>query len=355
MEHKHGGDPQADFARFSITEKPLLDFSVNLNPLGPPDIIRDHWMDLLKTVTPYPSAEGDGIASYYQSRFDLSRDNVLAGNGSTEMIYLIPRVLGIKKVFIFTPSFYDYERSSKIASADISSNALLAENEFSFPKSDQMLELIKEAGTVWIGRPNNPTGTFLSKENILELAEYYPDKRFIIDEAFIQFMTDWEQKTLLNEDLRSNILILHSLTKFYALAGLRMGAVVASDSVIARLKKAKEPWTVNGIADRIAPLLIDCQNYEMQTLSLITQERKRVYQKLQKLGGIKAFLCTANFFLCQWQKTRNLDELIHHLLRNGIYIRDCRNFPGLEDNFFRFGLRSFEDNDRLLHLLETAS
>ena len=134
MEHKHGGDPQGDLARFNLTKKPLLDFSVNLNPLGPPDIIRDYWADLLKTIEPYPSVEGDGIASYYQVRFNLSRDNVLAGNGSTEMIYLIPRVLGIKKAFLFMPSFYDYERSSKMAGADVSDNALLKENEFRFPE-----------------------------------------------------------------------------------------------------------------------------------------------------------------------------------------------------------------------------
>jgi threonine-phosphate decarboxylase len=145
------------------------------------------------------------------------------------------------------------------------------------------------------------------------------------------------------------------LTKFYALAGLRMGAVVAGNDVIERLKKAKEPWTINGIADKIAPFLAECKDYETRTNSTVAQERQRIYHRLAELEGVHAFPGTANFMLCQWKRTNTLDDLIRHLLENGIYIRDCRNFKGLEDNFFRFGLRSKKDNDRLLYLLETAN
>lgn len=350
-EHKHGGNPQSDLMRFGLTEKPLLDFSVNLNPLGPPEIIKSSWMDLFKAVEGYPSVEGEGIVDFYQHRFNLLPENVLAGNGSTELIYLVPRVLGLKNTIIFTPSFHDYERASLVAGANVITRSLSKENGFGFPEPDQIAELIKDADAIWVGRPNNPTGTLISKDIILDMAKRFPEIWFIIDEAFIQFVEEWEQKTLLNERLSSNILILHSLTKFYALAGLRMGAAVGIDDVIARLKKAKEPWTVNGIADRIAPLLIDCRDYEAQTLALVAQERKRIYQRLQESEGIHPILGVANYFLCQWTKTENLDDLLRHLLLYGVYIRDCRNFPGLEDNFFRFGLRSLDENDRLLYFL----
>ena len=352
--HKHGSNPQSDLLRFGLTSKPLLDFSVNLNPLGPPEIIKEQWLDLFKAVEVYPSVEGEGISDFYQHRFDLPYENILAGNGSTEMIYLVPRVLGIKNALIFTPCFHDYARASLMVGAKLTAYPLNKENTFGFPEPDQIAEMIRHVDALWIGRPNNPTGTLISKDIILGLAKRFPEKWFIIDEAFIQFVDAWEQKTLLNEGLSPNILVLHSLTKFYAIAGLRMGAAVGAGDVIARLKKAKEPWTVNGIADKVAPLLLDCKDYEAQTLELVSQERKRVYQRLQELEGIHVFPGTANYMLCQWSRTENLDDLLRHLLSNSVYIRDCRNFPGLEDQFFRFGLRSSEDNNRLLHLLEEA-
>ena len=351
IEHRHGGDPEADFHRFGLPEKPVKDFSVNLNPLGPPGIILDQWMDLFGAVEGYPSVEGVGVAGYYKKRFGIPGENVLAANGSTEMIYLIPRVLRFKKVAIVTPSFHDYERASLAAGAEVSTVPLSMANDFELPALTKIAEILRHNDAVWIGRPNNPTGGLFLKEHILELAEMFPEKWFIVDEAFIQFVEDWEEKTLLKGNCLPNILVLHSLTKFYALAGLRIGALIGDKELIARLRKNKEPWTVNGIADRVAPLLSDCEGYEQQTMSLVSRERVRIYRQLYKLTRVRPFPSTVNFFLCQWKGSEDLDDLIRHLLENGIYIRDCRNFTGLERGFFRFGIRSVEDNDRLLGLL----
>ncbi|MBN1847676.1 MAG: threonine-phosphate decarboxylase [Deltaproteobacteria bacterium] len=352
IEHKHGGNPKADFMKFGLEEKPVLDFSVNLNPLGPPEIVKSCWQDLFEAIKGYPSVEGEGIIHFYQNRFNLPYDNILAGNGSTELIYLIPRVLRLKKAMIFTPSFHDYTRASMIAGTRVTTYTLIEEDAFAFPDPRSIAEMIKDMDALWVGRPNNPTGTVISKDVIIELAKQFPEKWFIVDEAFIQFVEEWEKNTLLFEKSFSNILVLHSMTKYYALAGLRMGAVVAGRDVIGRLKAAKEPWTINGIADRVAPLLIDCKEYETRTALFVSQERDRVYHRLQGLDGVLPFLGTANYLLCQWNAIKNLDDLLRHLISNGIYIRDCRNFKGLEKNFFRFGLRSQEENDRLLHLLE---
>ncbi|MBN2060178.1 MAG: threonine-phosphate decarboxylase [Deltaproteobacteria bacterium] len=352
MEHKHGGNPHSDFYRFGLSRKPVLDLSVNLNPLGPPEIIRSHWPELYNLIKDYPSVEGYGIVDYYQTRFGIPRENILAANGSTEMIYLVPRVLSINNAAIFTPSFYDYQRASLACGANVSTYPLSAENDFAFPETHQIGEIVKKADALWIGRPNNPTGALISKRAVLDLADMFPDKYFLIDEAFIQFVEGWGEKSLLFEAPRHNILVIHSLTKFYALAGLRMGAIVGDKDVIARLNEAKEPWTVNNLADKVAPLLINCTVYEDQTFSLVAGERKRVYERLQEMDGVHPFPCTANFILCRWKGTGGLDHVIRNLLEKGIYVRDCRNFTGLESDFFRFGLGTKEDNDRLLHLLE---
>ena len=181
----------------------------------------------------------------------------------------------------------------------------------------------------------------------------FQNKWFIIDEAFIQFADRRKDNSFLFNQPRSNILVIHSLTKFYALAGLRLGGIAGAEEVISRLREAKEPWTVNGVADYVAPLLLECADYEHETRSKLKAEREKIHRSLEKLDGFSPFPSSTNFTLCQWNKTNNLDDLMGHLLSNGAYVRDCRNFPGLEKNFFRIGLQSPDENDQLISIFSS--
>ncbi len=349
----HGGVPGSDLRRLGLPERSVVDYSVNLNFLGPPAIVSEKWPELLETIQDYPSVEGNGISTYYQERFGIAPENFLSGSGSTEMIYLVPRVLRFGRALVITPSYHDYERASVLAGAWVDRLHLSPENGFAFPGMDVLVDAIKEADALWIGRPNNPTGTMFPKKLLLEVATRFEEKLFIVDEAFIQFTERWQEETFITERPRPNILVIHSLTKYYALAGLRLGGVVGPQAVIERLRVAKEPWTVNGIANRIGPLLLESEDYEQETNSLTAKERERLFTALKNLPSVTAFPPSANFILCQWTLTEDLDDLIRHLLSNGMYIRDCRNFPGLEENFFRVGLRTPEENDRLISVLSS--
>ena len=352
-QYRHGGSPELDLARLSLADKPVIDFSVNLNALGIPEIIKHKWEETLNAIEGYPSVEGDGVARYYQGKFGISSLDFLAGNGSTEMIYLIPRVLRMKQALIITPSYNDYERASLLAGTEVTRIPLSPDADFSFPDMDILISALRNSNGLWLGRPNNPTGSLFPKGRLLELAGMFPEQMFIIDEAFIQFIDGWPENSLVNEKTRSNIIVIHSLTKFYALAGLRIGGVIGHKKLISRLRSAKEPWTVNGIADMVAPLLLECGDYEKQTRHHVALERLRVSKMLEKVDGIHPFPSSANFILCRWTGTKDMDDLVHHLLENSVYVRDCRNFPGLENNFFRVGLRSVDDNDRLISALSS--
>ncbi|MBW2709717.1 MAG: pyridoxal phosphate-dependent class II aminotransferase [Deltaproteobacteria bacterium] len=347
----HGGVPKADMQRLDVAERRVLDFSVNLNFFGPPPIIKEKWSELFETIEQYPSVEGDGVAQYYQSVCGVPHRNFLAGNGSTELIYLAARVLGYKRAAIITPSFHDYERASLLAGAEVLRCPLFPHNDFAFPPKEQLMEMIKNVDALWIARPNNPTGNLFSKTLVLELADQFPEKWFIVDEAFVQFLDDWKERSLLTENPKNNVLVLNSLTKFYAVAGLRLGGMVGHESVISRMKHAKEPWAINGIADRVASLLSGCTDYDEKSRLAMNAEKERVFEALKDMDGILPFPPSANYILCQWRKTDNLDHLLAHLLTNGVYIRDCRNFPGLEKNYFRLGFRIPEENDRMLSLM----
>jgi len=349
--YRHGGSPDFDLHRLNLPEMPVRDFSVNINPLGVPLPIKEKWAEFVSGVERYPSMHGDGVASYYQQKCNLSPSTILAGNGSTEMIYLVPRVLHFRRALIVTPSYHDYERASLLSGSSVEGYPLSPEQGFSFPGLDSLVPAVKNADAVWIGRPNNPTGALMPKHIIEELAHMFPQKWFIVDEAFIQFLDSWEEQSLLCGEPKANILVIHSLTKFYALTGLRLGGIAGPEEIISRLRRAKEPWTVNGVAETIAPLLLACTDYEQETRSLVAAERKKMFQNLEMIDGITPFPSTVNFLLCRWHKTENLDDLMHHLLSQGAYIRDCRNFPGLEQGFFRVGFRTPQENDLLISLL----
>ncbi len=350
-DYLHGGAPVSHMQRLNMTQRQVLDFSVNLNFFGPPPIIKEKWAELFETIEQYPSVNGDGVGRYYQDVCGVSPQHFLAGNGSTELIYLVARVLKYRRAAIITPSFHDYERASLLAGAQVIRWPLSPQNDFALPDTETLMANLKDIDALWIGRPNNPTGNLFEKQLVLALADRFPEKWVIVDEAFVQFLDDWKDKSLLTQDPRPNVLVLNSLTKFYAVAGLRLGGVVGHEDIIARMKHAKEPWAINGVANRVASMLSRCAEYEAESRPAISKETKRVFDVLKKTDGVHPFAPSVNYILCQWRRTDNLDHLLAHLLENGLYLRDCRNFPGLEDNYFRVGIRIPEENDRLLSVI----
>ncbi|MBN1103983.1 MAG: threonine-phosphate decarboxylase [Deltaproteobacteria bacterium] len=353
--HRHGGIRQEDFSRWGVSDRPVTDFSVNLNPLGPPPLIRERWGRLYGEIEPYPTVNGAGVARYYEKRYGIGPETFIAGNGSTELIYLLPRALGLRRVAVVTPSYNDYSRASRIAGASIRPCPLRQEKAGFSPAMDDLVEGMEEGDALWLGNPNNPTGTLFRSELILDLAERFPEKWVIVDEAFMPFVEERENYSLLVPSRPKNVLVLHSLTKFYALAGIRMGGLAAAPDVVRRVQGLKEPWTVNGVAEKIAPLLLECRAYEEESLSLLRKEKARLHRMLGKVPGLSPLSPSVNFLLCQWTFTEDLDDLLGHLLREGIYVRDCRNFPGLERNWFRAAVRLPEENDRLALALGSFS
>ncbi len=355
-EHIHGGDPERELERLGLESREVLDFSVNVSPLGIPSEIKAIWNDLFDEIDRYPTVDGKGVVRYYQERFDLDPSRVLAGNGSTEFIYLAPRALELRQVAVITPSFHDYTRSCLAAGADLTYVALREEDGFAPPDLSILKEALSKSDALFVGNPNNPTATVIPRQILLDLAASFPSKWILVDEAFVQFLHEPEGVSFVNyEPAPGNILIFHSLTKFFALPGLRLGAVIGHPDTISRLRPLKEPWSVNRVAEKVALELISCAQYEQQVSTLIRQEGPRVFDRLRKISGFHPFKPSANFLLARWTLTSELDDLLRFLLDGGMHLRDCRNFHGLQDNFFRMAIRRPEENDRLLSLMQSCA
>lgn len=351
----HGGDPNSYAKARGLKEREVLDFSVNLNPLGPPKVVKEMWQDLIGYVSGYPSITGVGIQRYYEQKFGIPRDMVVGGNGSTELIYMIPRVLRPNSTLIFEPSYSDYKRACYLAGVRVMTYGLDPITNFDYPGVSTLEGLLARVDSVWFGRPNNPTGKSISKTELNYLAKRYPEKLFILDESFIQFMESWYPETFILPNLPQNIVVIHSLTKFYSLPGIRMGAAIAHRYICETLQRYKEPWTVNMIADKLAPALANQLDYEEDTRRLIKEERERITYNIGQKTCWEVFDSKANFLLLRWKGKKTLDELLENLYENGIYVRDARNFVGLEENYIRVGIKSSNANDLLLEKLEILS
>ncbi len=347
MKHIHGGSPEYYFKKFGIPERDVIDFSVNINPLGPPRIVKEIWNSIFHRICYYPEIEGKGVKEFYKRRFDIPEEFILPGNGSTEIIYLIAREIPAKRILILKPSYFDYERATILAGKEVRSLYL---DPFGCKDIEKEIsEALVKADAVWIGRPNNPIGNLIPKEVIRDISKRFPEKWIVLDEAFIQFLRDWEDETLISSDIPRNVLVIHSLTKFYSIPGIRIGALISRPENISFFSSKKEPWTVNVIAEEVARRLSSCIEYEKKSISLVERERIRLYEAFLRSDRIIPIPGVANFILCKYNG--NLDQLLMDLLREGIYIRDCRNFDGLSGNFFRIGIRMPEENDRLISKL----
>jgi threonine-phosphate decarboxylase len=355
-EHIHGGDPERELKRLGIDAREVIDFSVNVSPLGVPEEIKAIWNDLFREIESYPTVDGQGVMHYYEKRFGLDPAQILAGNGSTESIYLAPRALGLQKVVVINPSFHDYTRASLAAGAELIPVELKAADGFAPPDLSVLEKALANSDGLFVGNPNNPTGTVFPRKLLLDLAKTFPSKWLLVDEAFVQFLDQPQAIILIKEEPPPvNILVFHSLTKFFALPGLRLGAVVGHPDIISRFRQLKEPWSVNRIAEKVAMKLIDCGDYEEKLANLIRRERPRVFARLKKIAGFQPFEPAANFLLARWRQTDELDDFLLFMMRSGIHLRDCRNFPGLEDNFFRMAIRQPEENDRVLSLMQNCA
>ena len=352
--HVHGGRPELDAQRLSVDVGDVVDFSTSVNPLGVPEAIRTAWPGFLDAIGRYPTQDGSLAVKAFEERLCLPAGSVMAGNGSVELIYSIMRALNPKRVAIVVPSFHDYVRSAMAAGAQVSTLRLDASSGFAPPTRRALRPALEHADAIVLGHPNNPTGTMYDPSAILDLAAELPDRFFLVDEAFVDFIDDPAAATLASAwHLRPNLIVLRSLTKLLAVPGLRVGCAVSDPRTIARLSDHAVPWRVNAVAEQVCAMLETCRPYEERVTAMARAERARLSAAAEGLAGIEFCRPTANFCLARWKRTDDLDDLLRHLLRFGLYVRDCRNMDGLDGDWFRFGLRTPAENDRLYAILRS--
>ncbi|NOY54327.1 MAG: threonine-phosphate decarboxylase [Deltaproteobacteria bacterium] len=355
MIQQHGGNLREISKACGIPEEEILDFSASINPLGPPKGALKAILDGMDRLVHYPEIDGMTLRERLAGEGNLSVENVLVGNGSSEFVYLVPRVLSPRRALVPVPSFSDYGRALRLAGCGVVSFPLIAEESFRLDPGRLIDALSEKIDLLVLCNPNNPTGGLLSAEEVLMVVDAAADRGIIVlcDEAFIDFVPDGSVRHRVKEF--PNLLVLRSFTKFYGIPGLRAGAIYGDGVLVRRIGACQEPWTMNRLAGAAVAAALDDAEYRERTLELIDAERAVLVGRLASLPGVRVFPSSANFLLLETSSPMpEPDRLFGALLRAGILVRNCASFSGLGPRFFRIAIRSSEENGLLLETFQAV-
>jgi threonine-phosphate decarboxylase len=353
----HGGNRIELARQLGCPPQEIIDMSSNINPLGPPPGLIKYLKEQIDAVGKFPEVDSREITAQFANQSRIDPDRVLAGNGTTQFIYALPQALGISSALIAAPTYSDYADACRLN--NVKTTFAIAEESRNFqPNLEEIKKYLGEVDSVFICNPNNPTGTLIPADDLRALCQAYPDTIFIVDESYLSFIPGAEDKSIRRQDL-DNLLVLISISKIFAIPGLRIGFVVSSPQRTKQLKRFLQPWSVNSLAQMATGYLMirkdEVNAFIEKTNQLIISERNRFAAELEDIPDIILYPSAANFFVARLQNHLYAAEVCSRLAEHKILVRNCDNFYGLSNRHIRISLKLPEQNRMLLQrLLELA-
>ena len=332
----HGGFNYAELQKLNINPNDVLDFSVNSNPFPLSPQIKDVLAQ--SPITTYPDSDSYKLKVELAKANGITEENLLVGSGAMELIRLVAQayIATGDTVVIPQPTFGEYETSCHISGAQIVTVTSRESDNYKID-TDRLIEEAKKvkAKIVFLCNPNNPTGQYLAKTRVETLLNALEDSLVVLDEAYIAF-TDgaWSSMGMID---KTNLVIVRSMTKDYALAGLRLGYVAANSKVIATLKKVCPPWNVNAAAQQVGLYMLKDSEYIKRSEAAIKRAKEYLAKSITGLG-YHVLSSRTNFFLV---KVRDATAFRNTLLSKGILVRDCSSF-GMPQ-YVRIAARTMEE------------
>jgi histidinol-phosphate aminotransferase len=339
----HGAPDHAELRRLGLHSTELLDFSSNINAYGPSPKVRDA---VARTpLDRYPDDEALALRAALAEQLQVSLSNILVGNGSLELIWLasLAFLRPLDRVLVVGPTFAEYARMAGLAGARLRYHLAQEENKFALSPSEirDVLDSWRPR-LVFLCNPNNPTGTVLDPHEIEKWSYTHPHTLFIVDESYLTFASPLGSAL---DATRDNVLVLRSMTKDHALAGLRLGYAVGAAEVIGALARVRPPWSVNAVAQDAGIAALRDREHLARSLELLADAKTELMTALAE-GGMKVLPSAASFFLV---RVGNGAAIRRALLDRGILVRDCASF-GLPEHI-RICTRRPEENARLVAAL----
>ena len=370
MSKIHGGNIFQFAHEQRIEPYEVVDFSANINPLGPSQRGLDALNAQLRYISHYPDATNDDVLNAIADTYEMDKHQIIVGNGAAELLYAICRLPGYTGAFVPAPGFSESKEAleaSKIPVRDIFYRPREDDNGKPYFEVPYLAletfaaELKGQDGRiiVFLGNPNNPDGTLLDKDHIRTVASMLKDANslLVIDESFIDFVgndplqdNEHSMRSLVNEF--DNIIVVHSFTKFYAVPGLRIGAAFANETLITQLQQYIPSWSVNTLAQAYTKAALNDVDYIKRTKQELNEERAFMYNALDDIEGITVYPPSANFILFQVnQEGITANYINEELKKYNMIVRNCDSYVGLTNHWVRIAIKDHDTNIKLVDKL----
>lgn len=351
----HGGDVYALADALGCPPDDIVDMSSNVNPFGPPPGLVDYLKNNMQRIQALPEVDARRVVVLFAERFGITPDQVLAGNGTTQLIYDLPRALETRLALIIGPTYADYRDGCRRNQVDSACWLTRKRDNFQ-PDLEAIEEVLAPCDTVYICNPNNPTGALVEGEALRRLSLRFPDKTFVVDESYLPFVPESDRWSLMRER-PENVLVLHSMSKIFRIPGLRIGFAVGAPGRVDRLRRFALPWSVNALAMAAVDYLLTqnatVDRFVADTVTRLAELKRSMMRRLAAIPGVRVYPSATGFFLVQLPDAHRSGDICRRLAREKFLIRDCANFKGLSDRFIRISLQDQAKNKRCAELLET--
>ncbi|MGA3111111.1 MAG: threonine-phosphate decarboxylase CobD [Candidatus Bathyarchaeia archaeon] len=352
----HGGEVLDAAGKSGLRREEILDFSSSVNPLGPSKKALEAAKKAFTEIPAYPDSNSNELRQAIAGHFGgISKNNVVVGNGSTELMYLFAEAFMRKGevALIPAPTFGEYE--SAVRKTGETPKFVKLDRNFNVDAEAFNCEM-GGAKIVFLCNPNNPTGMLIPNQTLTAIVERAMEKDALVflDEDFLEFVENEKTLTLIGKIKRyPNLFILRSFTKIFGLTGLRVGYGIASEEIINVLSCAKIPWNVNCLAQAAAVAALKDEEHLKVTRELIKKEKGQLLTELEKFGSFKVYPADANFFFIDIRRAGlTATDLAGKLIAQGILIRDCTSFRRLDQYYIRVAVKTHSENERLIEALK---
>lgn len=346
MELIHGGDWAGYEMEYGA---PPLDFSVNISPIGMPEGARWAAATALDNAGRYPDPLCRALREKLAERYDVPGENIVCGNGASDLIWRLARTVKPKHALVLAPTFAEYQRALDAAGCDTARFALREEDRFAVP-AELLDHIAPGLDMLFLCNPNNPTGQRIDPALLAAVLRRCArtGTSLVVDECFLDFVEDGERYSLAGKlGEYSGLVVINAFTKTYAMAGLRLGYALCGDQDLAeKLLETGLPWAVSAVAQAAGVAALDDTGYMERVRSLLALQKARMTQCMEKLG-LEVIPGEANFLLFR----SGVENLCQKLREKGVLLRDCANFAGLGPGWYRTAVRGSEENGAFLRAL----
>lgn len=355
-EHFHGSDLEKIEDIYGIKKEDITSFSANVNPLGISYQLKKELAAHIDAITRYPDREYTRLRKCIGKYIQTDYQNILVGNGSTELISLVIQLLHPKKALIIGPTYSEYEHEVSLGGGRSHYFRLRETADFHLNTDELQESLSHNIDLLVLCNPNNPTSSQIDRRTMRNILDICKEKDIfvMVDETYVEFSESAGEITSIPlTEYYNNIIILRGISKFFAAPGLRLGyAICGNRQLLKELDSKKNPWTINSLAAIAGEIMFQDEQYITDTKQLISSERTRICRILDNCPAVKYYPPHGNFILLRILKENVTSyDLFESAIKRGLMIRDCSTFPFLDNKYIRFCFMKPEDNDKLLDVL----